>query len=219
MGVVFLGRTYFIRKVEEKEITPAFAWENIEKAEIDCYPWDINGYRPKTEARVVYSEKGFHVFLISYEKEILATRVNMNDPVCRDSCMEFFFSPDPDNDGRYFNFELNPIGTLLLGICKNRFDSKAVDVSPEIFRIKTSVTKEKLKSFSGPSWNVQFFIPFEFIESFYGKLEFGPGMKMKGNFYNCGDETRFPHFGCWNPISTEKPDFHRPEFFGDLVLE
>jgi hypothetical protein len=30
--------------------------------------------------------------------------------------------------------------------------------------------------------------------------------------------TRYPHYGCWNLIGTERPDFHRPEYFGTIVL-
>ena len=32
----------------------------------------------------------------------------------------------------------------------------------------------------------------------------------------CGDDLTVPHFLSWNPIKTEKPDFHRPEFFGTV---
>ena len=36
------------------------------------------------------------------------------------------------------------------------------------------------------------------------------------NFYKCGDDTTKPHYLSWNPVKTENPDFHRPEFFGTL---
>ena len=42
--------------------------------------------------------------------------------------------------------------------------------------------------------------------------------KLLGNFYKCGDATEMPHYLSWNPIQTERPDFHRPEFFGELYL-
>ena len=45
------------------------------------------------------------------------------------------------------------------------------------------------------------------------------GMRMKGNFYKCGDHLQKPHFLSWNPIHVDRPDFHRPEFFGELVFE
>ena len=37
-------------------------------------------------------------------------------------------------------------------------------------------------------------------------------------FYKCGDKTAHPHFLSWNPVGTPAPDFHRPDFFGELIL-
>ena len=48
---------------------------------------------------------------------------------------------------------------------------------------------------------------------------FGHGYTFRGNFYKCGDETAIPHYGMWNPVGTENADFHRPEYFGDFVIE
>ena len=45
------------------------------------------------------------------------------------------------------------------------------------------------------------------------------GQTIKANFYKCGDELQTPHFLSWNPINIEKPDFHRPDFFGSLEFE
>ena len=214
-----MERVYIIKKKTEAEIAN-IKWDEAEKADITYYPWDQNGYMPKTEARVVYTEKGLHVFLISYEKEIMATRENLNDPVYRDSCMEFFFNPNPENDSRYMNFEYNPLGTLNLGFGKDRYERiKIAGKSPELFQIHPSVTKKTLDDYSGLFWSVQFFIPFDFIENYYGKLNFKPGMKMTGNFYKCAEDTKYPHFGCWNEVISKAPDFHRPECFGCLVLE
>ncbi|WP_084054648.1 carbohydrate-binding family 9-like protein [Caldicoprobacter faecalis] len=61
-------------------------------------------------------------------------------------------------------------------------------------------------------------IPFYFIEKYYGGQDFRCGKRIKANFYKCGDKTKYPHWGCWNRIDTPHPDFHRPEFFGDLIL-
>ena len=39
---------------------------------------------------------------------------------------------------------------------------------------------------------------------------------VSANFYKCGDKTAHIHFVSWSPIGCEKPDFHRPEYFGTL---
>ncbi|MCK7536290.1 MAG: carbohydrate-binding family 9-like protein [Marinilabiliales bacterium] len=40
------------------------------------------------------------------------------------------------------------------------------------------------------------------------------GKSFRANFYKCGDKLSNPHFVTWNPVGTEKPDYHRPEYFG-----
>ena len=53
------------------------------------------------------------------------------------------------------------------------------------------------------------------IRRFFADIEF----PWKANFYKCGDETLHPHFGCWNPVVAEEPNFHLPEFFGTLLCK
>ena len=56
---------------------------------------------------------------------------------------------------------------------------------------------------------VNIYLRFEVLESFYN-------IKASGNFYKCGDQQVVPHYLSWAPITTENPDFHRPEYFGEL---
>ena len=42
---------------------------------------------------------------------------------------------------------------------------------------------------------------------------------IKANFYKCADETTTPHYLSWSLIATTEPDFHCPEYFGELVFE
>jgi hypothetical protein len=213
-------KEYVIKKASEAAVASNGFWEEVPRAAVDCFPWDGNGYRPGVEAAVAYTEAGFHVRFKVYENFITVKYHNMNDMVCKDSCVEFFFNPKVDTDDRYLNFEVNAIGTLLLGFGKDRGDRFFVtDVTPELFKINAQLDKHSAAAFSGPSWTVEYFIPYTYLEKCYGKLDFKSGYRFEGNFYKCGDETRYAHFGCWNPIVKEKPDFHRPDFFGTLILE
>jgi hypothetical protein len=53
----------------------------------------------------------------------------------------------------------------------------------------------------------------------YSKITSLNGLKATANFYKCGDGTPEPHFVTWNPVGTENPDYHRPEFFGKVLFE
>ena len=67
------------------------------------------------------------------------------------------------------------------------------------------------------TWEVALVIPYTvFIKHRITSLD---GQTIKANFYKCGDELQTPHFLSWNPINIEKPDFHRPDFFGSLEFE
>lgn len=196
-------------------------WESIPEIHIDNYPWDKNGrYKPRAEARMFYTDTHLHLQFKAFEDKIRAEYCNLNDMVCRDSCVEFFLNPRPEADDRYLNFEINPIGTLLLYIGKDGYErSPAVTKEDlESFNISTSVTKEMLKDYNDPYWEITYQIPFAYLEKHYGKMDFRVGKILKANFYKCGNRTEVPHYGCWSNIVNEIPDFHKPEFFGELVL-
>ena len=55
-------------------------------------------------------------------------------------------------------------------------------------------------------------------EKFAGEHGFVTRSK-DGSDFAFADGTILPHYLSWNPIETPKPDFHRPEFFGELKLQ
>ncbi|HHW32475.1 MAG TPA: hypothetical protein GXX20_12540 [Clostridiaceae bacterium] len=210
---------YKVVKISEMEGDPFSKLDSVPKAHVDCYPWS-DVYTPEVYAQVFYTESRLCVFFKAYEPKITATYLNTNDPVYKDSCVEFFFNPYPEKDKRYINLEMNPFGTFLIMIGEERNNRPFItDIDPKIFQIKTSVTPETLDKYNGKYWTVQYSIPFTFIEKYYGKIEFKSGYRMEANLYKCGDCSHQEHYGCWNPILIEKPDFHRPDYFGDFILE
>ncbi len=214
-----MRKTYIIKRLDEKCKRSCGIWDDIPVAYIDNFRWDENGYRPVTEVKLFYSESHFHILFKVYEQEPRVTYYNMNDPVYKDSCVEFFFNPTPGPDKRYLNFEMNAAGTLLLSIGEDRnHRSRVNDLDPGIFKIKTfnGTTLEKAET---SFWTLEYSIPFDFINKYFKEFYPESGRRIAANFYKCGDDTKLPHFGCWNPINCPSPDFHRPEFFGMLLLE
>lgn len=210
-----MKKSYIIKKVQGRNED---VWSAAPALVIDCYPWDKDGYKPRVEVRCLYDDQSLHVKFTAYEKSITVRHFHINEPVYKDSCVEFFINPRPEKDPRYLNFEINPLGVFLLEIGEGRNGrQKIIDVSD--LSIRSSVDGESLHRYSGEYWTIELLIPFAFLEKYYGPLEIDRGSKMAGNFYKCGDETPNPHYGCWNPIINETPDFHRPEFFGELIFE
>ena len=204
-----MKRKYMIQKTEEMNITMhAKCWDDVVALSIDQYPWDENGYKPITEAKLIYNENGIAVLFQSDETEVLARFTGINEPVCKDSCVELFLNPNPTGSADYLNIEVSAAGGILIGKGPVRGNRKDLDtIVPEQFQIEKEIRKD--------GWALKLFVPFAFLEEQYGTIE----KEMGGNLQKCGDDTVHPHFGCWNPIVAPQPDFHRPECFGELVLE
>ncbi len=207
------SRVYHMTTLPAGTTADSVDWNAIPAAPIDHFFW-LEGHTPATAAKLVYVEGfGFLLRMTCAEVEPKAVYTQYNEPVYTDSCLEFFC--DWLGDGRYINMEMNPNGTLLSCIGPDRHArTPIVDLSGgEIF----PVTGEILDGY----WQVTAEIPLSLLCKILGvdSLPFGHGYIFRGNFYKCGDETPIPHYGMWSPVGTEKPDFHRPEFFGTLVMD
>jgi len=170
-------------------------------------------------ARLCYDETALHVGFTVYEDSIRAVNTEMNSRVCDDSCVEFFFMPAPESDPYYFNFEMNPLGTLLIGRMRKRGDGDKIQrESDSIFSIHTSVTPRNLEKYNGPCWQVSYSIPYSFILKHCPDARLGKGAHIRANFYKCGDQTPVAHYISWNNIDHPTPEFHLSRCFGDIYF-
>lgn len=181
---------------------------------IDTINWESHTYKPKVEVALLYSNH--EIFLKYYisEEYFKAEKTETNQMVCEDSCVEFFVSPE--DDGLYYNFEFNGIGTCLLGSGTGRDNSTRVDteIVSRIRRV-SSMGNKPVKSSEGEfEWTITIAVPFEVF--FKHKVSNLQGKRFRANFYKCGDMVKVPHYVTWNPVGTEKPDYHQPEHFGVL---
>lgn len=184
-------------------------FDSLNTAVICEYNWG-GAYRPEAHARVGYAEDGFSVLLSAREDTIASVETRIGGMVWKDSCLEFFFMPLPNEDARYLNIEVNSMGVPHIGLGDGRHGRKVWQELPEGMRIWAGGQQKGW-------WAVAYFIPASLIESIFGRMP-GPGSVMRANFYSC-DDLVHPHYGTWNPISADKPDFHRPECFGEILLK
>jgi len=195
--------TYLIHKREEPVTDNV--WENINSAKLDYEPWEEFPCPYDTTVKLLYTQQAIYVNFKTSERVLRAVNTYRDSPVSEDSCMEFFLSPN-ENDNHYINFEINPIGTLLVYKCLNRDNMSPIDVDDTIFDIKCIIDKS--------GWQLQYKIPFDFLREHFNEIT----PKMKGNFYKCGRKTIQRHYACWNPIKLKEPEFHCPQYFGKLIL-
>ena len=180
------------------------------KAEIACYRW-TEGYTPYAFAQLIYvRDLGLALHMEAYESDPKSVYTMYNQPVYTDSCLEFFVNCNPDQP-LYINFEMNANGAFLSALRPGRKGKQPIH---ELMSDLPAVMAKKFED----HWSVDAFFTLSQIKTLFGNDTFETGDVLLGNFYKCGDETPIPHFGMWAPIDLEAPDFHRPEFFGKLII-
>lgn len=184
------------------------------KLVVDTVNWPEYPYTPLMGVSIAHSSTHLVILYNVRGFDLRAAATEDNGSVWEDSCCEFFVSHP--SDGTYYNFEMNCIGTLLAAKRTGRND--AVKFTPE--QLARIIRHSTLPKFPVDipdkiySWSTALCIPFDLIGVDSENLP----ESLRANFYKCGDLTAHPHFLSWNPIGIEKPDFHRPDFFGKIIL-
>lgn len=183
-----------------------------EKHNLSYTPWSSFPYKADVAFTLITGTNCFCLQFRVDEKNIKAQYTKANDPVYEDSCVEFFISLDEGNT--YYNFEFNCIGTVLCGFGNNRHNRERL---PEALlnKIKCQAIIQRQKE--KEHWELTVIIPFSLLQHY--DLSALDGKKGKANFYKCGDELPEPHYISWSNIKSNKPDFHLPESFGELLFE
>jgi len=185
---------------------------------IEHYQWTQAPHFPKVVIALSYTEEELQVSFRVYEENPLVRYTRQNDPVFRDSCVEFFVQPAPDTDARYLNLELNAAGTLKIGLGEGRHDRIYLEQGEHPpLHIQTEINRTD-ETTGSLFWSACLRIPTEWLSTLFPSFTPSTGFRMRGNFYKCGDETASPHYGSWSKVTSEVPDFHRSEDFGLLIL-
>ena len=192
--------------------------QQTERHAIDLINWEEFPYQPNVEFRIAHSNNQIWLKFYVTEDNILAKRTETNSSTHKDSCVEFFI--DPRQDGNYYNFEFNCIGATHLAYGPNRGSRKFIplELIQDNIKIVSSLGEELFEERTGGhSWEMTVIIPSEVFV--YDKKIQLSDFTANANFYKCGDDTSAKHYLSWNPVGTERPDFHQPAFFGELIFE
>jgi hypothetical protein len=197
---------------------PASVWQEFPSLRVDHYLWLRNGYEPRVGVRLGLTDRFLYVRFDVEERQVRARFTRFQDPVYKDSCVEFFVDAFPDLRRGYFNFEANALGTFLIAFGPDRRSRTPVRKGDLLgFKSASSIKRPVDGEIATGRRALAYRIPLELFHKMYGR-PIRPGGRGAANFYKCGDEAEFPHYGAWSPVGTPSPDFHRPEFFGTLIF-
>ena len=173
-------------------------------------------YKPAFSFRMAHTSQSLIIEYHVREASIASVAGRDNGRVWEDSCCEFF-SQLPGDDF-YYNMECNCTGRLLIG-CGPVREGRHLAPASVLDKVQrwSSLGSDDIILIEGDfSWNMVLIIPKE--AWFQSNVQSFDGMKMKANIYKCGDKLSQPHFLSWNKIDIETPDFHRPDFFGEMRM-
>ena len=184
----------------------------LEIHRIDSDNWN-HGFPADAGFGIGHDTQNIYLRYVVTESNILARYRDFHDPVHEDSCVEFFISFDGDF---YYNLEFNCIGTIHAAYGKGRQERirienrllKSIRVNPSLGTNKIQIVDRETR------WTLDVLIPLPVFT--FTRLDPLNQTSAQCNFYKCGDRQAIPHYLSWNPIFSEKPDFHRPEYFGKI---
>lgn len=181
-------------------------------------------YLPQVAFRIAYNNEALLLHYRVKEDRIMALSED-NGAIWTDACVECFINPGGallpgvEAGDYYYNIEANCIGNILIGCGQGRHDRVRADkdVRDKVLRW-SSLGREPIgERPQNEPWELALIIPFDCF--FKHQIERLDGQEIRANFYKCGDGLSQAHYLSWKAIHTEKPDFHRPEFFGKLQAE
>lgn len=173
-------------------------------------------YKPAFSFRMAHTSQSLIIEYRVREASIASVAGRDNGRVWEDSCCEFFSQLPGDNF--YYNMECNCTGRLLIG-CGPVREGRQLAAASVLNKVQrwSSLGSDDIALVEGDfSWNMVLIIPKD--AWFQSNVQSFDGMKMKANIYKCGDKLSQPHFLSWNKIDIETPDFHRPDFFGEMRM-
>ena len=84
----------------------------IEFQPLDVVNWKDYPYKPEVSFRIAHTGREILLHYKVKEASVRAVASGDNGRVWEDACVEFFVSPEGDD--RYYNFECNCVGRLLI---------------------------------------------------------------------------------------------------------
>lgn len=157
-------------------------------------------------------EKLFIRFTVREPQLRRMTRAH-NEAVWEDSCVEAFLQREGEEE--YVNVECSASTRMLVARGSSRHDRRYYPVE-FIDAIPLSVTILEHTN-ARSRWRADLELDLVAL-SLMKSGERMEDVKLRGNFYKCGDKLDEPHYLAAGEIMTAAPDFHRSEYFIPLIF-
>jgi hypothetical protein len=148
-----------------------------------------------------------------------------NSPMFNQEVFEIFISSGEEASETYWEIQLNPNNALFVAKVNNRYKT---DQSFELEMIDNELAKiehQVLKDRKNNSWKGHLKIPLQLIQDPDNKSNKVFRMNLFRIISNKDhtdpawqNNAQNATFACWNSSMADKPNFHKPDYFGFLYL-
>lgn len=201
-----------VSDIQAADIPELFGQSGIRYNSVSVLNWRTQyPYLPQVDFAIAHNGSSMLIHYRVSEKRTIGTMENDLDGVYKESCCEFFCMEL--GDSLYYNIESNCLGSILMqcGSSRNSRTTSAADNLKQIDRW-ASLGRSSVDTIpSQTHWELALVVPLTaFWRHSYGTLD---GKTFLVNVYNCvgsGDDRQYV---TWQPVVSDAPDFHRPEYF------
>ncbi len=197
-------------------------WQSVEPLTLSNFMGDKPEHFPKVQAKVAYHGHDIAAIFRVEDRYVRAVETSNHGRIWEDSCVELFVTPSSDIKTGFFNIEMNCCGKFL---CCHQL-TRGVDVRPmqdkdmSKFNVAHTLNGPLQEEIAEPViWCVEYTFPAEILSAYSSATMPAPGVVWRANFYKCADLCSHPHWLTWTQVDNPTPNFHLPQFFGELVFE
>lgn len=179
------------------------------------FPWYKEGKKEQTEVRLLWDDEYLYLLYKCWDEHISAHYFERNSAPYKDDCIEAFIAPNSKNPLWYSNYEINCLGTWLVGFHKG-------DINEYILPDKLLVGRSHKGTINKEDdvdeyWVIELGIPFEHFKKFEVDVPPKNGEIWGINFNRLGGDIN-PQYSQWNASKTPEPNYHRPQDFGQIIF-
>jgi hypothetical protein len=197
-------------------------WRSVKAVHISNHMGQMPSFSPDVHVKMMYDKDNIYVIFRVRDRFVRSVVEEYNGPVSTDACVEFFFSPDVKLPEQYFNLEINAGGTPLMAYHiyhQKKYQKFSIEDLKKI-EIAHSLPDRVDPEIQTPIvWTIEYKLPFSVLKKYGSVIDPQAGVKWKANFYKTASKGSNPHYLTWSYVDNLQPNFHLPQFFGELKFE
>jgi hypothetical protein len=169
--------------------------------------------RQQTVTRVCYDDQALYVRFDCQDEDIWGTYTQRDEPLYDEEVVELFLAPGAEDPVSYYEIEVSPNGVLFDAQVYNPTSQRA-DMQVGLDWDCPGIRWEARRDDAARHWWATLVVPWSAVAP--------PGdlpIIWRANFYRIErPRSAEAEFSCWSPTLTQPADFHKPAYFGRLIL-